>query len=274
MGSKRFDGKRVLVTGASRGIGAAVAQRAAAEGADVAIVARTVDAADAYLPGTLGDTAERLRAYGGQVVVVPADLADEADRNRVVRDAEAGLGGPIDVLVNNAAVALYGTVADYEFKRMRLMYELNCVAPLHLAQHVIPAMTARGEGWIVNISSGTARHWGGPPFLLGGTGTKTTAYGASKAALNRVSNGLAAELHGTGIRVNSVEPRAAVMSEGAKDLVGDIVRPDQIESMEQMVESILALCDCPADHTGRTHISLDLIDELGLTVHNLDGTPV
>lgn len=162
MGSKRLDGKRVLVTGASRGIGAAVAHRAAAEGADVAIVARTVNAEDAYLPGTLGDTADRLRTFGGRVVVVQADLADERDRERVVREAEDGLGGQIDVLVNNAAVALYGTVADYEFKRMRLMYELNCVAPLHLAQHVIPAMAERGEGWIVNISSGTARHWDGP----------------------------------------------------------------------------------------------------------------
>ncbi|MGW0662991.1 SDR family NAD(P)-dependent oxidoreductase [Streptodolium elevatio] len=273
MGSQRLDGKRVLVTGASRGIGAAVAHRVAAEGADVAIVARTVNAQDAYLPGTLVDTAERLRVFGGGVVVVQADLADEGDRERVVREAEQGLGGPIDVLVNNAAVALYGTVADYQAKRMRLMYELNCVAPLHLAQQVVPAMAERGAGWIVNVSSGTARHWDGPPFQLGGTGTGTTVYGATKAALNRVNNGLAAELHGTGVRVNTVEPRAAVMSEGARDLVGDIVRPDQIEPMEAMVEAVLALCDCPADHTGNTHISLDLIAELGLTVRNLDGTP-
>ncbi|MGR7000545.1 SDR family NAD(P)-dependent oxidoreductase [Yinghuangia aomiensis] len=273
MGSKRLDGKRVVVTGASRGIEAAVARRCAAEGADVAIVARTVDAADAYLPGTLGDTADELRRFGGRVVVIQADLADEADRDRVVPEAVAGLGGPIDVLVNNAAVALYGTVADYPLKRMRLMYELNCVAPLHLAQAVIPAMTARGEGWIVNVSSGTARHWPGPPFQLGGTGTGTTVYGASKAALNRVNNGLAAELHGSGIRVNTVEPRAAVLSEGARDLVGAIVRPDQVESMEEMVEAILALCDCPAEHTGHTHISLDLIAELGLTARTLDGDP-
>ncbi|WP_436777643.1 SDR family NAD(P)-dependent oxidoreductase [Yinghuangia sp. YIM S09857] len=272
--SKRLDGKRVLVTGASRGIGAAVAHRAAAEGADVAIVARTVDPEEAYLPGTLGETAESLRQFGGRVTLIQADLTQEEARAGVIRTAEANLGGPVDVLVNNAAVALYGTVADYPFKRMRLMHELNCVAPLHLAQEVVPGMAARGEGWIVNVSSGTARHWQGPPFQLGGTGTGTTVYGASKAALNRVSNGLAAELHGTGIRVNTVEPRAAVMSEGAKDLVGHIVRPDQIESMEEMVEAILALCDCPADHTGRTHVSLDLIDELGLTVHNLDGTPV
>lgn len=72
-------------------------------------------------------------------------------------------------------------------------------------------------------------------------------YGASKAALNRITNGLAAKLHGTGIRVNTVEPRAAVLSEGAAEFVGSTLRPDQIESMEEMVEATLALygtCGC------------------------------
>lgn len=108
---------------------------------------------------------------------------------------------------------------------------------------------------------------------MGAQGSTLTIYGASKAALNRITNGLGAELYGTGIRVNTVEPRAAVLSEGAAELVGKTLRPDQIESMEQMVEGALALCDCPEDLTGRITVSLDLIDELGLTVHGLDGTP-
>jgi NAD(P)-dependent dehydrogenase (short-subunit alcohol dehydrogenase family) len=99
-------------------------------------------------------------------------------------------------------------------------------------------------------------------------------YGASKAALNRITHGLAVELAGSGVRVNTVEPRAAVMSEGATALVGDSVRADQIESMEQMVEAIVALADCPADYTGHNCVSLDLIDELGLTVRALDGAPL
>jgi hypothetical protein len=86
--------------------------------------------------------------------------------------------------------------------------------------------------------------------------------------------GLAYELDGTGVRVNTVEPRAAVLSEGANELVGSSLRPDQIESMEEMVEAIVALGDCPSDLTGRVCVSLDLIDELRLTVHALDGTPL
>ncbi len=90
--------------------------------------------------------------------------------------------------------------------------------------------------------------------------------------MNRFTNGLAHELYGTGIRVNTVEPRAAVLSEGAAELVGSTLRPDQIESMEEMVEGVMALCDCPADFTGRITVSLDLIEDGKLTVHNLDAT--
>ena len=160
---------------------------------------------------------------------------------------------------------------EFPIKRRRILFEANVHAPLDLAQQVIPDMQAAGEGWILNLSSGSAKHWAGPPFQMGQQGTTLTVYGASKAALNRVTNGLGAELYGSGIRVNSVEPRAAVMSEGARELVGGTLRADQIESMEEMVEASVALCDCQADVTGRNTVSLDLIAEWGLTVHGLDG---
>ena len=101
--------------------------------------------------------------------------------------------------------------------------------------------------------------------------TSIGLYGATKAALNRITNALAVELYGTGVRVNPVEPRAAVMSEGAEALVGDIVKDDQIESMEAMVEGAIALCDCPPEHTGRVEVSLDVLDRLAITVMTLDG---
>ena len=266
----RFDGRRALVTGASRGIGAGIARRLAAEGADVAICARTLDRHD-HLPGSLTETAERLEVHGARVGIVVADLTDEADRSRVVPEATAALGGPIDILVNNAAAAMYGPLAEMPLKRRRVLFEANVHAPLDLAQAAIPGMKEAGGGWIVNVSSGAARSWHGPPFELGITGSAITVYGASKAALNRITNGLGAELHGTGIRVNSVEPRAAVLSEGADALVGGSLRSDQIESLEEMVEAVVALCDCSAEITGRSFVSLDLLAEWGVTVRDLDG---
>ena len=270
---RRFEGRRAVVTGASRGIGAATAERLAAEGADVVITARTLDRHD-HLPGSLNETAERVSRHGGRVGIVVADLTDERDRARVIPEADDHLGGPVEILVNNAAAAIYQPVADFPLKRRRIIFEANVHATLDLAQAVIPSMRAAGEGWIVNLSSGSTRPWNGPPFDTGAQGTTLTIYGASKCALNRITNGLGAELHGTGIRVNTVEPRAAVLSEGAAELVGSTLRPDQIESMEEMVEGVVALCDCPEDVTGQVTVSLDLIADWGLTVHALDGSPL
>jgi citronellol/citronellal dehydrogenase len=263
---KRFAARRALVTGASRGIGAALAERLASDGADVAITARTLDR-HPNLPGSLRETAARLQSHGGRVALVVADMADEADRARIVPEAEAALGGPVDILVNNAAAAIYQPLVDYPLRRRRLVFEVNVHGPMDLAQAVIPRMVERGRGWIVNVSSGTARLADGPPFRTGGLGSTTGVYGASKTALNRLTNALAMELWGTRVRVNTIEPRAAVMSEGATAIVGDTITDEQVEPMETMVEATMALCDCDAAMTGQVHVSLDLIDRLGLTVH-------
>jgi len=264
--NRRFEGRRALVTGASRGIGAAVAERLAAEGAAVALTARTLDKGS-RLPGSLREVQERLLRHGGTVVIVVADLTDETARQQVVPDAVEQLGGSIDILVNNAAAAIYQPLSEFSLKRRKLVFDVNVHAPLDLAQAVIPAMREAGRGWIVNLSSATARLRQGPPHMA--------IYGASKAALDRITDGLGAELRGTGIRVNSIEPRAAVRTEGADLLVGDLLRrqPDLLESMEEMVEGVVALCDCAEDFTGRITVSLDLIAEWGLEVRNLDGSP-
>jgi len=269
-GHRRFEGRRALVTGASRGIGAAVAERLGAEGAAVAITARTLDR-HPTLAGSLHETADRIERHGSQAAIVVADIADPDDRSRIVPEAVAALGGPIDILVNNAAAAMYQPLADYPLKRRRLTFEINFHAPLDLIQAVLPGMTAAGAGWIVNLSSATARPASGPPFTRPRIAAMAI-YGSSKSALNRLTNGLAIELWGTGVRVNTVEPRAAVMSEGAEMVAGDVITPEMVESMEAMVEGTLALCDCDAERTGGVFVSLDLIHELGLEVHNLDGS--
>lgn len=268
----RFHGRRAIVTGASRGIGAAVAHRLAAEGADVAITARTTKR-HPTLAGSLQETAERLRRFGGRVAVVTADLTDAEDRARIVPAASDELDGPIDILVNNAAAAIYQPMIDFPLRRRRVIFEVNAHAPLDLTQAVLPSMLDQHEGWVVNVSSASARLWE-PPYRMGELGSSIGVYGASKAALNRLTNALAAELADSGVRINTVEPRAAVMSEGAEVLAGASLPPDQIESMEEMVEAVVALCDCGAERTGLVHVSLDLLDELGLSVHDLEGKPL
>src|SRR5690606_27875239 len=186
----------------------------------------------------------RLDGHGGTVGVVVADLTDEVDRARVVPEAAEALGGPPDILVNNAAAAIYDAVAAMPLRRRRLMFEANVHAPLDLAQAALPAMIFAGRGWIVNVSSRAARPWSGPPFELGPNGTAIALYGASKAALDRVTNGLGAELVGTGVRVNGVAPRAAVLTEGARELVGATLDRSKVESLEEMVEAVVALCAC------------------------------
>jgi len=252
--SGRFEGRRALVTGASRGIGAAVALQLAEDGADVAIVARSVEAHQ-KIAGSLNETAERIRQLGSRCVVIGADLSSDEDRSRIVPAAIAGLGG-LDILVNNAAAAIYQPPETYSLKHRRLSMEVNYHAPADLMQALVPHLIEAGEGWIVNLTSSAAGYVAGPPFVVG---VQIGLYGATKAALNRMTNAMGASLHGTGVRVNAVMPRAAVLSEGADALVGDRLRPDQMESMESMVEAVLLLCECESDCTGGVYVSLDLL---------------
>jgi NAD(P)-dependent dehydrogenase (short-subunit alcohol dehydrogenase family) len=273
-----LDGRVALVTGASRGIGAGVAQRFAAEGAAVAVTARTMEASpDSPLQGDLRDTVALIESAGASALAIAADLSDADDRARIVPAVESELG-PIDVLVNNAAAAMYLPNSGIPLKRRRLTFELNVHAPIDLAQAVLPGMRARGEGWIVNISSATSRHPKGPPFDpgLGKLGFTTGTYGASKAALERLTTALAAELSGEGIAVNSLAPVAAVRTPGADALVGDVMdaNPNIVEPLELFVEAVLALATCdPATTTGRILYSRPYLADLAREVRALDGGP-
>jgi short-subunit dehydrogenase len=183
----------------------------------------------------------------------------------------------VDVLVNNAAAAMYMPNAEIPLKRRRLTYEINVHAPMDLAQAVLPEMIRRKQGWIVNISSATSKHPKGPPFDPGfKMGFTTGTYGSSKAALERFTTGLAAEVYGDNIAVNSLAPVAAVRTPGADMLVGDVMdaNPNIVEPLELFVEAVLALATCdPATTTGRILYSRPFLADLGREVRALDGGP-
>lgn len=267
MGS--LDGKVALVTGASRGIGAAIAKRFGAEGAQVAVTARSLDA-HPTLPGTLRETADWIERAGGKALAVAADLAEPSHWASIVARTNEAFGN-IDILVNNAAAAFYLPFEMTSEKRFRVAYEINVNAPWHLTQRVHPQMKARGEGWVLNISSATSVHPEGPPFA--DFARTATLYGSTKAALERMTTGMAAAMHEDGIWVNSMAPVGAVMTEGAIAL--GVVPEDAVrkaESLEAMAEASLALCTTRDPQlTGRITYCTPLLGELERTVRTLDG---
>jgi citronellol/citronellal dehydrogenase len=257
-------GKVAIVTGGSRGIGEAIARRLAASGAVVAVSSRTVNEGDhRLLPGSITGTVLAIVAAGGRAIAVPANLARKDDRAALIETVERELG-PIDILVNNAAVTYYEPVVDFDERHFALMVEVLVHAPFELAQRVVPGMQARGRGWIVNISSGAARHPQGPPFSARAGGT---VYGLCKAALERFSTGLAAEVYPAGIAVNALSPSGLVPTPGVLHhglQVG--VPPERLEAPEYMAEAAYALCIAdPARLTGRITYARPLLDELNMT---------
>jgi short-subunit dehydrogenase len=173
-------GARVVVTGASRGIGAGLVTALADRGAHVVLVARSRDA-----------IAARAAQVGGEAF--PGDLSDPSTIEPLVRSIEAG--GPIDVLVNNAGIDLTGALVDLDADRILELLAVNLAAPILLSRAVIPAMRTRGNGHIVNVSS------------LAGTNALPglAPYSTSKAGLSHFTAALRAEVKGTGITTTLAE---------------------------------------------------------------------
>jgi NAD(P)-dependent dehydrogenase (short-subunit alcohol dehydrogenase family) len=181
--------------------------------------------------------------------------------------------GPIDILINNAAIAPYKPFDSFTERDLTLTFEANVRAPLHLSQLVIADMRAKKRGWIVNISSVTANHPQGPPYIAWEEKGGHHLYASSKAALNRLTTGLAAELHHESIVVNALAPVAAVLTPGVRAIGADRwLDPSMIEPVEAIAEAALALSCCAAEITGRVTYSLHLLEELGRPIRTLDGT--
>ena len=184
MQPQSLEGRTAIVTGASRGIGAAIARALDSAGARVALVARDRDALEAVAAGLTNDP-----------VVLVADLADPDVPAQIVSEASERLGS-LDALVNNAAVAARAPTEELDAALVDRLYAVNVRAPLLLIAALVPGMVSRGSGVIISISSGSA---------VVGT-PRRAAYAATKGAIDAATRSLAIELGPHGIRVNSVAP--------------------------------------------------------------------
>ena len=261
---RRLDGKVVVVTGASRGIGAEIARLFAAEGGRVLCAARTLREGDHQLAGSLETTVAAIREAGGEARAITVNIADPAECEKLVRAAEESYG-PVDVLVNNAALTYYLPVKDFPLNKWLRSWAVNFHAPFVLSQLALAAMIPRRSGAIVNISSGAAIGPGRGPYRDPAAARGGTCYGAEKAALERFTQGLAAEVYPYGISVTCVSPSQVVPTPGTvyHRLVKSIDDP-RGEPPELMAKAALLLATEPLDRvTGRVTYSQQILKEFG-----------
>jgi 7-alpha-hydroxysteroid dehydrogenase len=282
--TRRLAGRTAIVTGASRGLGRAIALALAAEGAAVAVAGRTEAVWDDRLPGTIGETVADITAAGGRAVAVRADLTDREDVARLVAAARDALG-PITILVNNAAFTAPGRPPVAGLKTegaprakavpkvavkpgwpgfvstplhaYRRHFEVAVFAAYELMQLVSPDMTEAGGGSIVNISSVASRLPGNGPYP-DRSGGVLPGYGGSKAALEHLTQCAAYDLADHNIAVNALSPSMPILTPGlayyAREFV-DTASPD--EFARAAVELVLA---DPNLVTGRTIGHLQVLD--------------
>ncbi len=252
-------GKVAVVTGASRGIGEAIAIRYAMEGAKVVVSARTIEEGDHILPGSMNSVVKRIKDAGGEALAVRADLASHEDREALIKATQDAYG-PVDILVNNAAITYFIPVDQFPEKRMKLMFEVQVFGPFHLAQLVLPGMQQRKSGWILNISSHAALH---PALDTPGHGG--TVYGMCKAALERFTTGLAAEVHQDSVGVNVISPGLVATPGVMHHHLINESNKDNVTPVEDMAEACLRLVyGDPAKLSGRITYAADMIKEFGL----------
>jgi NAD(P)-dependent dehydrogenase (short-subunit alcohol dehydrogenase family) len=261
----KLDGKTAIVTGASRGIGQRIAELFASEGARVLCAARTMNEGDhRLLEGSLARTVQNIRDAGGEATGFAADVSVESDCVALV-DAARRAYGPVDILVNNAALNYYIPTESYPTNRWVRCFAVNVHAPFILSKEVLKDMAPRRSGAIVNISSGSAIGPGRGPYAdqtpYGGV-----MYGATKAALERFTQGLAQEVaqYG-GVAVTSLAPSQVVPTPGTIHfkLVTGMNDPKGEDPGLMASAALLLASEGAAKVNGRVCYSQQILKEFG-----------
>jgi NAD(P)-dependent dehydrogenase (short-subunit alcohol dehydrogenase family) len=219
-----LSGKVAIVTGASRGLGKDIALALAGAGASVVVAARTGSEGDSRIPGSLAHTVGLIEEAGGIASAAQCDVTRPEDIDATVAHA-VDRYGRIDILVNNAGVLIPGRVMDLEPRHWDLIFRVNVHGPFNFCRAVIPHLEQAGGGHIINISSRGAIGPGPGPYATpapwGGA-----AYGATKIALERFTQGLAVEVFDDRISVNALSPHISIWSEGGHFFRGAAGEPD------------------------------------------------
>jgi citronellol/citronellal dehydrogenase len=248
-------GKTLFITGGSRGIGLAIALRAARDGANVAIAAKTVEP-DPRLPGTIHSAAEEIERAGGRALPLRVDIRDEAQVRAAV-DETVGRFGGIDVLVNNAsAISLTGTLAT-PMKRFDLMFAVNVRGTYLCSQACIPHLRRAANPHILTLS---------PPLNMDARWFRDhVAYTMAKYGMSMCVLGMAEEFRVDGIAVNALWPRT-VIATAALNLIGDLAdRLENARNPEIVADAAHAILVRPSrEATGNFYLDEEVLRSVGV----------
>ncbi len=248
-------GKTLFITGASRGIGLAIALRAARDGANVAIAAKTTTP-HPKLPGTIHTAAEAVVQAGGNALPLAVDVRDEAAVKSALDRTAAHFGG-IDIVVNNASAIQLTTVADTDMRRFDLMHQINARGTFVVSKWAMPHLENSSNPHILMISPplDMREKWFAPH----------TAYSMAKFGMSLVVLGLAGELRPRGIAVNALWPRTIIATAAVQNLLGGDARVSQARKPEIMADAAYLVFAQPA----RTFSGRFLIDDTFLAEHGV-----
>ncbi len=250
-----LSGKTMFISGASRGIGLAIAKRAAADGANIALVAKTAEP-HPKLEGTIYTAAKEIEEAGGQALPILGDVRDGDSVADAVAQAVAQFGG-IDICVNNASAINLGSITEVPLKRFDLMNGINVRGTYAVSQACIPHMLGRENPHILTLS---------PPILLESKWLKPTAYMMAKYGMTLCALGIAEELREDGIASNTLWPRTMVATAAVQNLLGGDEAMGRARKPEVYSDAAYAVFTKPArEFTGNTLLCEDVLVDSGVT---------
>ena len=254
--TRSLAGRTLLMSGGSRGIGLAIALRAARDGANVALLAKT-DTPHPRLEGTIHTAAAEIEAAGGRALPIVGDVRDENSVSEAVSKAAETFGG-IDVVVNNASAIDLSPTPDLAMKKYDLMQDINCRGSFLLAKTALPHLEASGAVHVLTLS---------PPLNLNPRWAGSfLGYTIAKYGMSLVTLGLAEELKGKGIAANSLWPRTTIATAAVANLLGGEEMVARSRSPEIMADAAHAiLTRDPRECTGNFFIDDDVLAEEGIT---------